>query len=473
MRKHFKRVVDWFEDRTGLISYSKHVADHPVPRKSASWAYVFGSATLVVFVLQIITGLALAGMYIPAPDNAYKSLQYIESQAFLGSLVRGMHYIGSSAMVLLVGAHAIRVFMTGSYKFPRELGWMTGIILLVLTIGTAFTGQLLRWDSNGVWTVIVAAEQAGRLPYIGDAVAQFILAGQTVGGATLSRFFSIHAWLLPGGIIGLLGLHLYLVLRNGISEPPEIDKPVDPETYRQEYKELLDKDGRPFWPDAAWRDLVFGSLVIGTIVLLAWVIGAPHVSTPPDPAELNVNPRPDWYLMWYFGVLSLIPSQIENYVIVGAPLIGLGILFIFPIFFHKGHRHPRKRPWAALTIVGILAAVAVLTIEGERSPWSPDFSVKPLTAATIRDVSPSAQAGAVLFYEKGCEYCHQIDRQGGHRGPDLSHIGDLLSKDELTIRIMNGGHNMPSFAGSMTGKQLEQIVAFLQTRKAPAPKILK
>ena len=253
------------------------------------------------------------------------------------------------------------------------------------------------------------------------------------------------------------------------SEPPEVDKPVDPATYREEYEELVEKDGKPFWPDAAWRDVVFGSLVVLTVLALALLIGAPEVVTPPDPSDLNVNPRPDWYLMWYFAVLSLSPAQIEDYIIVGAPVLGLGLLFVFPLFFGKGHRHPKKRPWSVLIVATIVIGLAAMTVIGEQSPWSPDFDAKPLRASVTQGLTPDQMQGALLFHEKGCEYCHEIDGQGGHRGPNLSHIGDLLSPNELTIRVMNGAHNMPSFAGNITGEQLHHLVEFLETRKAPPP----
>ena len=243
---------------------------HPVP-PNVNWWYVLGSATLVAFVVQIVTGVALAFTYVPAPNSAFDTLLFITNQATLGSVVRGIHYWGATAMVILITLHMIRVFMMGSYKFPRELNWLTGAVLLLLTLALAFTGQLLRWDQTAVWSVIVGAAQAGRMPVVGRDLARFILAGDTIGGATLSRFFAFHVFFIPAVVFGFIGLHLALVLRHGISERTRDGNVVDPATYRERYAGLLRREGVPFWPDAAWRDVVFGAAMVATIVLLALV----------------------------------------------------------------------------------------------------------------------------------------------------------------------------------------------------------
>lgn len=436
---------------------------HPVPPRSG-WMYVFGSATLFAFLLQVFTGIALATAYVSSAGSAFESLKWITDQATFGHVLRGMHYFGASAMVLLVGIHMIRTFLTGSYKFPRELNWVCGMVLLGLTILMGFTGQLLRWDQNGVWSTIVAAEQAGRVPVVGHWLARLIMGGQTVGGSTLSRFFAYHVFFIPALIFGFIFLHLVLVLRHGISEKPDANRPVDPKTYRAWYEDMLKRVGVPFWPDAAWRDAIFGVCVVAAIVLLAWWVGPPQLTKPPDPTIIEAYPRPDWYLLWYFAVLAQLPHGMESYVIVGAPALAGVCLLILPLVFNKGQRAPSRRPWAVAIVVFIALSVGTLWVEGERSPWSPDFNAKPLPNRLVASAPSAVILGAQLFHGKGCENCHAISGFGGHRGPDLTAVGDRLDDRQITLRILNGGYNMPAFASSLKPVELSALVQFLHSR---------
>lgn len=463
-----KRIWREFDDRSGVSELWERLGRHPVP-PGTGWWYVFGSATLMAFVLQVVTGIALATAYVPSTAHAYQSLQFITHQALWGHLLRGLHYFGASAMVLLIGIHVMRVFLHGSYKYPRELNWLTGAILLLLTLAMAFTGQLLRWDNVAVWSVIVGAEQAGRVPLVGKYVAHFILAGDTVGGATLSRFFAFHVFFIPAMIFAFLGAHLLLVLKHGISEPPVAGRPVDPKTYRKSYEDLLEREGRPFWPDAAWRDVAFGVAIMIALVVLAAVVGPPHLAAQPDPTILKAYPRPDWYFLWYFAVLALLPPSLETPVIVFGPLLFGAILILLPIFRNKGERHPLRRPWAIGGVIMIWVMIGTLWIEGKRAPWSPDFSAQPLKADVVGATSGPVHEGSVLFHKKGCEFCHAIAGHGGHRGPDLTYVADRLTPAEMTIRIVNGAKLMPAFGGILTSEQLNDLIAFLKTRKREVP----
>ena len=463
-----KGMLAWLDDRSGFSDVVMPMLRHIVP-DSARWWYVFGSATLCAFMVQVVSGIALATTYVPGGDAAYESLMYITHEAPLGSLLRGMHYYGATAMVVLAVIHMTQVYLHAAYKYPRELNWMSGVVLLFVVLGMSFTGQLLRWDANGVWSVTVAAEMAGRAPLVGPAIAHAILGGETVGGSTLTRFFAIHVFVLPGLIFAGVGLHLWLVLRHGISEMPDPEQPVDPETYKEGYEARLSKTGVPFWPIAAWRDTVFSVVVMALIVGCALVFGPPTLGSAPDPSDIQANPMPDWYFWWYFAILSMLPPYLETYVILGLPVVGLIALVVVPLLFNKGHRAPSKRPWAVGVVIFGFTAFLVLTIYGYRKPWSPDFGVEPLPASVVASTNPSVVEGATLVHQKGCLYCHDIDGFGGHRGPELTDIGSRLTRPELIIRINNGGYNMPSFAASMTADELSKMVEFLQTRTSEQP----
>jgi len=356
----------------------------------------------------------------------------------------------------------------GSYKFPREFNWLTGAFLLVLTASIAFTGQLLRWDQDGYWSVVVMAEQAGKTPVIGGLIAQLVVAGSTVGGPTLTRFFGIHVFLLPALIAGFILIHLWLVVFDGISEPPEPGVQVDPKTYKERYHAMLERDGVPFFPDAAWRDALFALCVVVAIMLLATIVGAPELGKPADPTIIQANPRPDWYFLWYFAVLSEIPPALEDWVILSVPVL-IGILVIaVPFISNRGERHPARRPLAVFLVGGLLVSLVVLTLQGAAANWSPDISAAStarLPASVTSQATGQAAQGVQLFSEKGCITCHTVAGVGGKKGPDLTNVAGRLTREQLITRILNGGNNMPAFGGNITDQELQQLVAFLETLK--------
>ena len=456
-----------FDDRTGTSKLVGPIITHPVPQTGRiGWAYVFGSATLISFITLVATGTILATAYVPATGDAYNSLQFISNDTF-GRILRGIHYFSASAMMICIGAHMIRVFLMGSYKFPREVNWLTGVVLFALTLAMAFTGQLLRWDQDGFWSLVVVAEQAGRLPFVGKGIAHFIFAGDTVSGATLSRFFAIHVFFIPALIFATVALHLYLVIHDGISEPPKAGDPVDPKTYRAKYDALLKRRGVPFWPDAAWRDAVFSVLIIAVIVALAVTVGPKELGKQPDPSIIDAYPRPDWYFLWYFGVLALLPKGTESVVIVLAPVLLFVVLFGLPFASNHGERSPKRRPWSVAFVIIVLIMIGTLWQVAARAPWSPQFDVQPLSAQVVGTTSGPVAQGAQLFNAKGCQYCHAVNGQGGERGPDLTNVTNRLTQDAITIRILNGGSNMPAYGGNLTPDELNAIVAFLKSRQSP------
>ncbi|MFL5742251.1 MAG: cytochrome b N-terminal domain-containing protein [Flavisolibacter sp.] len=462
--KWLKKTGRWINDRSGFTEMMRPLMDHPVPPGS-KWAYVFGSATLFCFILQIATGIGLALLYQPSSDKAFQSLQYITYQAKMGKLLRGIHFFGASGMIMMAGLHMIRVYITAAYKYPREMGWISGVVLLILTIAMGFTGQLLRWDNNGVWSAVVAAEQLGRIPFIGKFFARLLLGGDTLGGQSLSRFFSYHVFLIPSLLFIFIGFHLWLVVRNGISEPPRSGHLVDPATYRQWYRNMLRQSGVPFWPYAAWRDALFGSIIIILIFVLAVSFGPPALTSPPDPSNVSASPRPDWYLLWIYALFALMPRQIESYAMFFGPLLVFFLLFALPFISNKGERSPLKRPWSIVASCFVIVLVISLLVAGNQSAWSPSFHSTKLSASSIPVTDTLASSGAVLFQQKACLYCHKIDGRGGDVGPELSHVASKLNEQQMIIRIVNGAQNMPAYGGSLTNSELTRLVSFLKTRK--------
>jgi ubiquinol-cytochrome c reductase cytochrome b subunit len=461
-----KKMGQWLDDRLGYTENVLPLVKHLAPPR-AKWTYVFGSATLFCLIIQVVTGIGLSLLYQPSSSLAFQSLNFITNQAAFGRVLRGIHFYGASGMVLMVGIHMIRVYIFAAYKYPREMSWVSGVVLLLLTICMGFTGQLLRWDSNGVWSSVVAAEQMGRMPFIGKYVARLLLGGDTIGGHTLSRFYSYHVFVIPAMIFGFVGLHLYLVFRNGISEPPKPGRQVDPKTYKSWYANMLKEKGVPFWPDAAWRDTLFGALVILAIVALAILIGPPALNTPPNPAYIHTTPAPDWYMIPFFALFALMPPAIESWVIFLAPPLIVLLMLALPFLSNKGERSPVKRPWAIFGVLCVAIFMTCLLVIGYKAPWSPVFDAKPLPLTAIHgDQSDSAIVkGTHLFYIRGCEYCHQINGYGGFKGPNLTYVGNRLDLSLIKIRIVNGGPDMPSFGGTLSKDDVDALAAFLSAQK--------
>src|SRR5256714_2716384 len=210
---------DWLEERWGLVGGTKYFLFRKVPGDSGWW-HTLGSATLTAFLVQLGTGVILAMYYKPDPNSAYESVQHITDDVTLGWLVRGMHRWGASVFIILMFFHMARVFLFGAYKYPRELNWIVGVLLLPTALLEGFSGYLLPYDQTAYWATVVGININGTAPFLGPFLASFLRGGSEIGGDTLSRFYSLHMLLLPGAILGLIGLHLYLVVRLGGSSPP-------------------------------------------------------------------------------------------------------------------------------------------------------------------------------------------------------------------------------------------------------------
>src|ERR1700716_1358305 len=245
-----ERLGQWFDQRLQLGAPIRETMEHAVPRETASWFYVFGSAALTVFGFQLLTGILLALIYVPSAGEAWNSLQILNTQVTFGWFIRALHGWGSNFMLAIVLIHMVQVFLFGAHKFPRELTWIVGILLLLMTLGMAFTGQVLRFEEDAYWGLGIGASIASRVPVLGPWLVKLMLGGPIIAGATLSRFFALHVFVIPGSLIAFVGLHLLLVLKLGVNEWPMPGRIVRRATYVKEYHELTRKDGVPFVPDA-------------------------------------------------------------------------------------------------------------------------------------------------------------------------------------------------------------------------------
>jgi ubiquinol-cytochrome c reductase cytochrome b subunit len=466
VRRRLAAVVAWLEERLGLGEALAPVAGHAVPLGSASWWYVFGSATLAIFVLQVVVGTCLALVYVPSAATAWNSLETLTFRDQLGWYLRAVHGWGSNFMVAMMLVHMIQVFLFGAFKYPRELTWIVGVFLLVATLGMAFTGQVLRFDQDAYWGLGIGAAIAGRTPVIGPQLVYTILGGPIIGGATLSRFFTLHVFVIPGLLIALVAVHLWLVLRLGVNEPPVAGEPVDPATYRARYERQVHEDGVPFFPAAAQRDLVFAGLVILAILATAAISGPFGPNGPPNPTIVDTVPRPDFFFLFLFAAFALLPPSTETVLILTAPVIAIGLLIALPLLSGTGEKAPIRRPFAVLGMVLIFVVLAVLTRLGTTSPWSPHmqaWSSDPTPVAAVRGRTPLELQGAVLVQYKQCRNCHALGGVGGQRGPALDGVATRLTRDQLVRQVLQGGGNMPAYGDHLKPDEVTALVAFLST----------
>jgi ubiquinol-cytochrome c reductase cytochrome b subunit len=459
-----KRVGNWLCDRLGLRPIVVFIREHRVPaalQGRKGWMYVFGLPTLFVLLLQVVTGIVLTTVYIPSPDAVHQSLVHLTEETEWGALTRALHFYGASSMVVLMTIHMARVYLTASYKYPREMGWISGVFLFGLVTAMALTGQLLRWDENGMWTVIVSAKFVARVPVIGGWLAEFTLGGPTVTGFTLSRFYSLHILILPLFIAAFLALHLYMVVTNGISEPPRTGKRVDPSSYRERYEKLKQRGVR-YWPHVVWREVLVAMVVVAAVFGLALTLGPQGPGLPADPTDVTADPRPDWFVRWYYALLWVKPRNLETFVMVWLPILVFLGLVALPIVANKGERSIQRRPWAPLIVLGLVAFFAILTGIGVRPPWFPAVDTEPLGEAELGVAEGPIYDGAQLFFDKGCQYCHVALDRGGRYGPDLTHVSLRMPPEHVADWVIAGRGDMPAYRDALTDEEMTKLMQFLQ-----------
>src|ERR1700730_18511390 len=358
------KVGRWFDDRLQLGKPIMATMAHPVPRRTASWFYVFGSAALTVFGLQVVTGILLAILYVPSAGEAWNALLVLNHQVSAGWFIRALHGWGSNFMLAIVLIHMVQVFLFGAYKFPRELTWIVGVLLLLMTLGMAFTGQVLRFDQDAYWGLGIGASITSRIPFVGGSLVHLLLGGPIIAGATLSRFFALHVFVIPGSLLLFAALHVWMVLKLGINEWPMPGRAVRRSNYLQEYKKLTHEDGVPFVPAALWKDAIFSAAVLAAVVVCAVVFGPFGPSGQPDPTIIHTVPKPDFFFLWMYAALAYLPPAMETPFILIVPMLGIAILVGLPFYAAEGEKSWHRRPIAVLMLCAVAISWGALTHRG-------------------------------------------------------------------------------------------------------------
>lgn len=460
------KAFAWFDDRLKLDASVRETAKHPVPRQTASWFYVFGSAALTVFILQVVTGILLAFTYVPSAGEAWSSLQLLNHGIPFGWFIRALHGWGSNFMLAIVLIHMVQVFLFGAYKFPRELTWIIGVFLLLMTLGMAFSGQVLRFDQDAYWGLGIGASIASRVPWFGPWAVNLLLGGPIIAGATLSRFFALHVFVIPGMLLAFVAVHVLLVLKLGVNEWPMPGRIVRRDTYLTEYEELTRRDGVPFVPHAVWKDILFSGITLLAIVACAMYFGPFGPGGPPDPTIIQTAPRPDFFFLWLYALLSYLPPAAETPILLIGPIIVIVILVALPLVAGEGEKSWKRRPIAVLTTLFIAVTFGVLTNLARHTPWSPvmdAWSRIPIPARYLLQRTALERRGALVFQAKQCHNCHSLAGEGGMRGPALDRVAVRLTHDQLIRQVIQGGGNMPAYGRNLNPAETTALVAFLET----------
>src|SRR5438128_8602209 len=459
-------IGEWFDHRLQLAAPIREAAEHAVPRNTASWWYVFGSAALVVFLLQLATGILLALVYVPSAGQAWNSLNVLNHQLTLGWFLRAMHGWGSNFMVAIVLIHMVQVFLFGAYKFPRELTWIIGVFLLLMTLGMAFSGQVLRFDQDAYWGLGIGASIASRVPILGPAIVKLMLGGPIIAGATLSRFFALHVFVIPGLLIAFVGLHVLMVLKLGINEWPMPGRIVKRATYESEYHALTKKDGAPFFPYAVWKDLFFAAFVILAVAACALYFGPFGPTGKPDPTIIQTVPKPDYFFLWLYALLSLLPPSLETPALLIGPVVVILGLLLLPFLSGEGEKSWKRRPIAVMTVMLIAITLGTFTHLAGYAPWSPHMSAwsgDAVPEQLLRGATALERQGALGFQVKHCRNCHSLGDVGGQRGPTLDSVAVRLTQAQLIRQVIRGGGNMPAYGKHLRPAETTALVAFLET----------
>lgn len=421
-----KALADWFDNRTGYRTLVREALYENIPGGSR-WRYVWGSTLVFTFSVQVVTGLFLWMSYSASAQTAWESVYYIQHEMFGGWLLRGLHHYTAQAMVVLLVLHLAQVVIDAAYKAPREVNFWLGLILMLIVLGLSLTGYLLPWDQKGFWATRVATNLSVLTPVVGQQVQTVVVGGNDYGHHTLTRFFALHAGVLPTLLVGFLALHIYVFRRHGIR-----------------YKMPTKRPDRTFWPDQILKDAIACLVILAAVLFLIFrpmffggheasdnpgdYLGA-HLDAPADPT-VEYDARPEWYFLFLFQFLKYFPGHSE---IIGAiiiPGVVMGLLFLMPVVGRWAMGHV----WNVILLCGLLAGIVVLTVAAVRddyySTWyeQPDAETDPVGAKKY--ASSKRYLAAVARSDESARRVKAIVRERG--GIPIEGAVSLLRNDAQT-----------------------------------------
>jgi ubiquinol-cytochrome c reductase cytochrome b subunit len=453
----------WINERLGVGSLIRGFLDRPIPA-NVGWWNTLGSATLFLIIVQIATGIGLTLYYVPTADHAYDSILHIDALAF-GSFVRGVHHWSASALVVLIGLHTLRVFFQAAYKYPRELTWLVGAVLFVVMLAFAFTGYLLPWDQKAYWATVVGTNVAGSAPFVGDLVLGLLRGGSALTTVTLTRFYGIHVWVLPATVLVFVGVHLFMVIRQGIAAPPRrkpIVEDVPGETQQDRYAREYTAEkraGHPFYRSLL-KDAIVAAVIMAAVATLAIVVGAP-LEAQANPNAVGYVPRPEWYFLDMFQMLWYVSGPAEPLIVFLAGTLGFMVFLLVPFLDRSRERHPARRPIATVLGSLVVVGVVVLTVQGATAPAAATDAAIPVDTTAL---TPAQKAGLKVYHVEGCASCHMMAGSGGTSGPDLSHVAGRLTGPEIQQQILKPRDQMPPYT-DISPDDMTSLLDFLSTRK--------
>jgi ubiquinol-cytochrome c reductase cytochrome b subunit len=447
VKRRLEKLGAWLDHRTGVQTAARQFLYEEIPA-SSGWRQVFGSVAVFLFLVQVFTGALLAFNFAPTPGDSYNSLRYILTEVTGGRLMRGLHHWGASMMVVVVLLHMAQVFLYGAYKKPREVTWVAGVGLLLLTLAYGLTGYLLPWDNRAYWGTVVATQIAAQAPVVGPYVARLLGGEGPVGVVTFARFFGLHVLLLPPATMALIGLHVYLVRKHGVAPMPGDEA----------------RPAKTFYPVQVFKDTLAIFIAFAILFTMAAAVRVP-LEQLADPSDTNYIPRPEWYFLFLFQTLKLFTGPLE---VVGSVVLpGLAILALVATpFLDRGPMMAVRRRTVAIGFVA-LAAIGWAGLTAAAVAGTPRAEVVAVDYSGPTDwlqLTPEEMAGVAYFREERCATCHTLGDSGGKVGPDLTRIpirknAAWMLEHFKRPSAMRPGTSMPPI--QLSDGQLNALAAYL------------